>query len=541
MVGVTILFTGIFAAISCFYALYKVFLGEAYAVPLSIAFGFLWGVFVFNLDRFLVSTVRKEGSFIKDFRNVSPRILLAIVIALVIATPLKIRIFEDRLERQIHEMRKVESERDKEFYESNSSLSTWREERSKLDSQLAAVYDKKTSNPENADLEFQRQLYKDCTEEVDRLEEEKRKNIPLVNAELEKVQTAINQEVESRQKARDDEEAASAELQDVRRRIDIYLETEATLQREIAPNTIEISSRVPSIPTGLRNERIAAQERINQVQALQRELSARINKLVFDRKNIQLRKTELAGAPGRKRQECQEVQQEITRISQQIEIAHNEWQQEIEEQIAVNTDRMNAAQEKVDAGIKEGAKAIDISYSGNFLTQLEALGKLVEKPFTMFWWIHWMISILFILVETAPILVKLLTPRSAYDSIADKVDAESEIAGIQFAVNHRKIKVAQLLKDRMAEVRTANELLFDEYQKRLLHFGDLMADNLDSFNKLALKLSKLERGPAVLELLHELYDKVTEDALRGFDKRSREIVAEEGELLDAVERKHHRG
>src|SRR5687768_4320191 len=76
-IGATIFFTGLFAALSGAYALYTVF----DSIFTSLIFGFVWGLMIFNLDRYIVSSMRKEGKFSRELALATPRILLAILIS----------------------------------------------------------------------------------------------------------------------------------------------------------------------------------------------------------------------------------------------------------------------------------------------------------------------------------------------------------------------------------------------------------------------------------------------------------------------------
>jgi hypothetical protein len=96
-IGATIFFTGLFAALSGGYALYTIFDNLWYA----IAFGILWGLLIFNLDRYIVSSMRKEGRVGKELLMASPRILLAILISIVIAKPLELKIFEKEIQPEL--------------------------------------------------------------------------------------------------------------------------------------------------------------------------------------------------------------------------------------------------------------------------------------------------------------------------------------------------------------------------------------------------------------------------------------------------------
>ncbi|MGC1240466.1 MAG: DUF4407 domain-containing protein [Chryseosolibacter sp.] len=92
-IGATVFFTGVFAFLSASYALYTVFDN----VLTSIAFGIVWGLMIFNLDRFIVSSMRKEGRIGREFAMAAPRLILAILISIVIARPLELKIFEKEI------------------------------------------------------------------------------------------------------------------------------------------------------------------------------------------------------------------------------------------------------------------------------------------------------------------------------------------------------------------------------------------------------------------------------------------------------------
>jgi hypothetical protein len=92
-IGATVFFTALMAFIASGYALYTVF-DNMY---MAIAFGLIWGLLIFNLDRFIVSTIKKTGNLKNEFLQATPRILLAIIIAVVISKPLEMKIFEKEI------------------------------------------------------------------------------------------------------------------------------------------------------------------------------------------------------------------------------------------------------------------------------------------------------------------------------------------------------------------------------------------------------------------------------------------------------------
>jgi hypothetical protein len=96
-IGGTVLFTGILAFFSAGYAIYTVFDSYFFA----FAFGLVWGLMIFNLDRYIVSSMKSRGSFGKDFLIAFPRLLLAVLLALVISKPLELKIFQKEIDAEL--------------------------------------------------------------------------------------------------------------------------------------------------------------------------------------------------------------------------------------------------------------------------------------------------------------------------------------------------------------------------------------------------------------------------------------------------------
>ena len=98
--GGVILATFVLAALSSGYAIYSVFEDWLW----TLLFACVWGLIIFNFDRFLVSTMRKYGvSKRKQLWMAVPRLLLALVIGLTIARPLELKIFEKEIAVKVTE------------------------------------------------------------------------------------------------------------------------------------------------------------------------------------------------------------------------------------------------------------------------------------------------------------------------------------------------------------------------------------------------------------------------------------------------------
>ena len=97
-IGGIVLFTAIFATLSASYAMYTVFENEFTAV----GFGILWGLMIFNLDRYIVSSIKKTGTFWNQFFMAVPRLILATFLGIVISKPLELKIFEKEVNKQLN-------------------------------------------------------------------------------------------------------------------------------------------------------------------------------------------------------------------------------------------------------------------------------------------------------------------------------------------------------------------------------------------------------------------------------------------------------
>lgn len=97
-VGATVFFTGLLACASGGYALYTAF----DEIWLALLLGMFWGLLVFNLDRFLVSTMKKGRGMMKELIQITPRLLLSVLLAFVISVPLELKIFEEEIKESMY-------------------------------------------------------------------------------------------------------------------------------------------------------------------------------------------------------------------------------------------------------------------------------------------------------------------------------------------------------------------------------------------------------------------------------------------------------
>jgi hypothetical protein len=114
-IGVIVFFTGTLAALTGGYAMYTVFNN----IWISFALGLFWGLLIFFLDWYIVSSLRKENNLGKELLSATPRLILSVFLAVVISKPLELRLFQNEILKEI-EFLKRDSEinyQDKVFEE----------------------------------------------------------------------------------------------------------------------------------------------------------------------------------------------------------------------------------------------------------------------------------------------------------------------------------------------------------------------------------------------------------------------------------------
>src|SRR5262249_27014994 len=83
-------------------AMYAVF--GTWASPVAIVFTVLWGLFILNLDRWLMSTVVERDGWARVVRFL-PRIILAVIFGVLIAEPLLLGVYNSAIVKHIRDGR----------------------------------------------------------------------------------------------------------------------------------------------------------------------------------------------------------------------------------------------------------------------------------------------------------------------------------------------------------------------------------------------------------------------------------------------------
>lgn len=366
-IGATIFLTAMMAAVSGGYAIYFVFNN----IAVSIVFGCFWAVIIFNLDRYIVSSIKKTGKFKEELWMALPRLLIALVLAISISKPLELRLFENRIAKEMAE----QNQNDIDNFDQ-----TFKDDIQKFNDQLKGIDD---------ELMTKKQSIFSTDPQYSKLMEKKK---PLENEKAAKEQTiASNKGIISRNYVR----VARRNKYD-----EIYYQNE--------PNQI-------------------ARNKMSENRTLNGELTTINGSLKDLADQITKRETELAVLIKKVEDETQTTK---STIAAQIQNKQNSYGND-------KADYQNKAKNSTD-----------------LLARLEALGSL-KKLGNAVWWASAIITLLFVLLETAPVTVKLLSKRGPYDEVLDRIEYENFI------------EQKKLISDRNDDINTYLKISTDKNKLKL--------------------------------------------------------------------------
>ena len=213
-IGATVFFTAVMAFIASSYALYTVF--DNYIT--AVAFGLIWGLLIFNLDRFIVSTIKKRNSVLDEIIQASPRLILAVIIAVVISKPLELKIFEKEINQVLLTEKNQMTLENKEAIakQFNPNVSALENDITSLQNQIAtkeaevnALYDTYISEAEGTAgtkllgkgpvYEEKRQKHDAALAELNQLKNENKDKIVSAETQIGQLKTDYNSQISTTQ------------------------------------------------------------------------------------------------------------------------------------------------------------------------------------------------------------------------------------------------------------------------------------------------------------------------------------------------------
>lgn len=421
-IGGTIIFTALMASFAGGYAFFTAF----HDLALACFFGLFWGALIFNLDRYIVSSIGKGDGTEKitreEFQNAIPRIILAILIGFVVSTPLELKVFEREIEVEIQEI--------------------INEKRQKMVAGLN-------------DLRTEQQRLKDRIQELTNSEktlgEDLKGNDPRIEVSNQKISNLKQQELGIQAKINTND----AKLK--------RLSTEiALLEGKSYSNDVAQLKQKQKLSSGLEKEGERLRSQLSQ-------LRANINSENNIISNI---KGDLGKDYGKlKTQNVNMIQVLNNQIADFDTIYQNKAKG-----FNNQSEKYNGFMARLEA-IERLSFENDTIYS--LTPQLNSTDSLITKPLsntlqissiqtrhTVVWYAKWMMALLLIAIEIAPILFKMMTESGPYDDRVEEIKYASEIEKKKFIsdLNQRvntDLKIGQEINDQKlhAELQANQELL----------------------------------------------------------------------------------
>ncbi len=420
-IGATILLTAILAALSGGYAFNFVFEN----VIISSFFGIFWGIVIYNLDRYIVMSLRKGNSeklsvIIKETDDVTkksmiydklsssfntflmalPRIIIAIIIALTVSKPIELRLFNKTIEKELGNIETTDiSEFEIKF----------KEEIGDLNEKINQLNENESKEKEN--------VYKNNPVYQNKLNA-RNKN----DSEISTINSTIktNEGIIAKNK---------------------YLETGyKNVTRKYSDGTPYISRE--SYQYWAKNQTARAKDAENNT--------------------LKKRKSELYTEQTNLKSELSEIEDDFKENISEITKNYISSRKPILEQI--ENKNSTYAQDLADWKLKVRA-------STDLLSRLEALGNITSEKETdgsrnSAYWSSLLITLLFISLETAPVIVKLLTKRGPYDELLDRIEYEYFI-NQQEAISKMNSKVNTIL-EKIKEVSKLEGQMFIQVEQQKL-------------------------------------------------------------------------
>lgn len=340
-IGGTIVFTALMATFAGGYAFFTAFKD----LTLSIFFGFFWGALIFNLDRYIVSSFGvgdgKKTISKQELVEAAPRLVMAMILGLVIATPLELKLFE-----------------------------------SEINAEIARLNDRTTSELE-----------------ID------------IMGQAEKQTATLRLEIEDLK-------------DDINDRRDFLDNLRVKRNSAYEAYMCELNG---TCGTGLKGEGPVFRE-------------AKENYL---RLNEEFKETELEYGK-RSNEDYEKIAKKEAEIDNFLSMG-----------------REDIARLKNEYGGRNG-----------LLARLEALGTLTSKDMSL-WTAKWLITLLFVFIEIAPILFKMMTERGPYDDILDRKKHEIKV--------HQLLETSNINEEINTQVKVNSEKCAQKLEAELLANKELLS------------------------------------------------------------------
>ena len=519
-VGATVFFTAAVAGLTGTYAIHRVFGPRGIPFLASVIVGVLWAGLIFNLDRYIVSSLRKHESKLLEFRHAAPRFALAIMISLAIATPTEVALFQEPIKLQLHDMTqrgKIEARRLTDEVARVPQLeretADLRSERDKLALELQ-------QGPTDTAFSSLQTNLDACRSGLDRATTERDRDAPRLEGE--------RQQASVQERQRGDEEVRLIQQRDV---IDQRLRR---LRGEVV--TAEADGNAEDLAR-LRRERDDAEREQSQVLT---RLAAVRESLGSARRRMgeaSVKGKALEGRVAAKLKECDAYSRSLDAMVGQHAATKKQKLQEISRALGEKEPQLQQASLRASTAHSQIEALVEDALKRTLPNEVKALWELAARDrFGAIWWTTLFLWTFFFLIEAAPMLVKLFSPRGPYDDALHVHEAEraaelresaifyEERGRARFRAIAESMAESDVITKRysgyMADWNRFQEQWFAETEKRLRSILDFTARVAEIKDPVVGDQGERERRTKSDQEFH----RVAMEAMEQFARRLKELM-----------------
>lgn len=380
-IGATIFLTGCLAVISGSFAVYTLVPNVWAAIPA----GLMWGALIFNLDRYIVSSIRKEGRVWHEFGMALPRLLLAVLISMVITKPIEVELFGNQINSELFAYVADLEQDATHTLDHKLGLDSIRSEITHLDSLRLTYKARKSGRPTSFTYDEVSGEYR------------------LAKQRYDSLATLYLPRIKANKAARSN------------------LWTSYGEKTTVTDNNGNSRERWV-LPEQYQARNLSLYNQIQQYEAL-----------------------------------LAEAEQDLQAVEQERQSARQEFSQGFEEELALLQQRreelMTAKQEREAMRKAELPDALEKArkYGVGFPAKIQALERMKERD-SAIWWMSNMIVLLFIMLETSPVFVKLITKRGPYDYLLSRIEHERKVESLrQISDLNYDLNATMRLRSRQAQ------------------------------------------------------------------------------------------
>ena len=482
--GATVLVPCAFAFIACSYALSTLTQNNWIIYPVAA----VWSLIILTIDRALLASYRPFLSPFKKLGQFALRFIVAGLMGLTIAHPLVLLLFSDTVSGVIEEARSAQIELTKESFKKQK------------DAQLAKI------RAQEGEIAKQREKWNDSFNAKFIVAEEKQKSgeIPgLTPEQQEKLKTSITEATQT----------FTGRVTDIDTEVAKLTPQYTKIQQEQAHWQEQFEKEVNGQRSGIRGLGPRARSIRDDQLAWRRTEAARLGALL---KSLSEEKSALlasiaeakAGAVAsfEKKLEAERTvaaveQKRVAALRQKVQAdqadqfvtQQNQIRATIKEQIdamLIELKRMQAGLAATAADERASIQAIASDSRRDILTQTLALHQLFqqgERGGQFAFMTYWILTALFMLVDTIPLMVKFFCKAGPYDKLLDRDEIQYDAEHKAFIKSHRRYMEQLGEGDLIAVTRnkTLENALVDgvEHSRAARAFLDSMIDLERAFHE----------------------------------------------------------